>query len=42
METNLVSQTAELFVIDQFLERPVIAAPRALQIAPQFQGIDLH
>ena len=37
-----MSQTAELFVIDQFFERPVIAAHRALRIAAQLQGIDFH
>jgi hypothetical protein len=38
METNLVSQTVELFVIDQVFERPVIAAHRPLGIGAEFQG----
>jgi hypothetical protein len=42
MEINSVPQTAELFVIDQFLDRPIIAAHRGLEIAAQFQGIDFH
>lgn len=35
-----MSQTAELFLIDQFFERPIIAAHRALRIAAQLKGID--
>jgi len=37
-----MSQTAELFVVDQFFDRRLIAAHRAVGIAPQPQRIDLH
>jgi hypothetical protein len=37
-----VRQTAELFVIDQFFDRRLVAAHRAVDIAAQFQGIDFH
>ena len=35
-------QTAELFVIDQFFDRPIIAAHRVLGIGAQLQGIYFH
>ncbi|MCC2627615.1 MAG: hypothetical protein K0S14_1265 [Thermomicrobiales bacterium] len=42
METNSVPQTAEVFVIDQFFDRPIIAAHRVLGIGAEFQRIDFH
>src|SRR5688500_13059254 len=42
METNSVSQTAELLVVDQFLDRRLVAAHRALGIAALLQSIDFH
>src|SRR6185503_5727995 len=39
---RLVTQTAELLVVDQLVDRRVVAAHRTVRIAPQLQRIDLH
>ena len=39
---DLMTQAAELFVVDQLMNRRMIAAHRAIRIAAQIQRIDLH
>ena len=37
-----MAQAAEFFVIDQFVNRRLVAAQRTVGIAPQLERIDLH
>lgn len=40
--TGLVAQTAELFVVDELMNRGPGAAHRAIGITAEFERIDLH
>ena len=37
-----MAQAAEFFVIDQLMDRRLVAAQRTIRITPQLERVDLH